>query len=300
MPIIDIKNFDKSFGNVKVIDDLSFDVKEGELFAFIGANGSGKTTTIRSLLGIYEADGGELLVSGKKYTREDSSILGYLPEERGLYLNSPVLETMVYFGQIKGMSSEEAKKASLEYLEKVGLSGKEKESIKKLSSGQQQKIQLGITIINKPKLLILDEPSKGLDPVNRELLMEILKELHNDGATILFSTHQMDEAEKIAQRILMIKNGRKALLGKLSDVKESFGENVIKLEYEGDLDDENNLFTASTIESNYAELTMHEGVTSDQVLKYLIDNDVKVYKFERSTPSLDQIFIKVTESENYG
>ena len=164
--IITIKNFYKSFGSKKVIENLSFEVKQGEIFAFLGANGSGKTTTIRCLLQIYKADKGELLINNKIYSAKMSSMLGYLPEERGLYLNSNVLDTLIYFAQLRGVDKKEAKKRGLEFLEKVGLIDKSNSKISKLSSGQQQKIQLGITIINKPELLILDEPTKGLDPVN--------------------------------------------------------------------------------------------------------------------------------------
>jgi ABC-2 type transport system ATP-binding protein len=296
-PIIHIQNFSKSFGTRQVINDLSFDVMRGETFAFLGANGSGKTTTIRCLLGIYEPDGGDLLIEGQVYSPETASILGYLPEERGLYVNSKVLETMIYFGQIKGMSYQDAKSKSLKYLERVELADKADVKISKLSSGQQQKIQLGITIINSPELLILDEPTKGLDPVNRSLLLEILRDLNKEGATIIFSTHQMDEAERIADRLVMIKNGKRALYGELGEVKSQFGTNVIRLNFSGKLPANPKLYTAQ-VQTNYAEITPVADNSTDDVLKFLVEKGVKIAKFEVTSPSLNEIFIQVSKDKN--
>jgi ABC-2 type transport system ATP-binding protein len=294
---ITVKNFKKSFGPQTVIEDLSFEVKEGEIFAFLGANGSGKTTTIRSLLNIYKADSGELLVFGKPYQPEHGSLLGYLPEERGLYLNAKVLETMIYMGQLKGMSKELAEKNSLEYLNRVELTDKINTQIKKLSSGQQQKIQLGITLINKPRLLILDEPTKGLDPVNRSLMLEILMELnHDQKTTILFSTHQMEEAESIANRLLMIKNGNKVLYGNIDEVKNSFGKNIVHVRFTGKFPERPELYKAK-IDTNIAELTPEKGVTSDQIMSHLIKSDLIIHEFQIGTPSLNEIFIKVSNDD---
>jgi ABC-2 type transport system ATP-binding protein len=294
--IISINNFYKSFGDKKVIEDLSFEVAKGEIFAFLGANGSGKTTTIRTLLSIYEPDQGELLINGNRYSPEMSSMLGYLPEERGLYLNSPVLETLVYFAELKGIEKNEAKKRGLEYLEKVGLADKKDIRIGKLSSGQQQKIQLGITIINKPELLILDEPTKGLDPVNRELFLKMFLELNESGSTIIFSTHQMDETEKIANRLVMIKNGKRELYGPVDEVKKSFGENIIHMKYKGRIPDNENMYTFRS-ETNYAEIFPAENVNPSEILKFLIQKDIEISNFELSTPSLNEIFIRVSNQD---
>ncbi len=293
--VISIKSFYKAFGTKKVIEDLSFDVFEGEIFAFLGANGSGKTTTIRTLLNIYKADKGELTINGKVYDSTMASYLGYLPEERGLYLTSRVLETLVYFGQLKGLSKSESTNNAQAYLAKVGLEDKEKSELKKLSSGQQQKIQLGITVINNPKLLILDEPTKGLDPVNRELLLSILMDLNNSGSTIIFSTHQMEEVEKIADRLLMIKDGKRALYGTLSEVKANYSDNSIKLSFEGSLPSETELFTAN-INKNIATILLKPGIAQSDVIKYLADK-VKINRLEENSPSLNDIFIKVMNSK---
>ncbi len=293
-PIVTIKNFSKSFHSNKVIKDLSFEVQRGEIFAFIGANGSGKTTTLRTLLNIYHPDEGKLLINGKTYSPDRTKIIGYLPEERGLYTTSKVLETMVYFGQLKGMTKGQAEKEALIYLKKVELINKKDETIKRLSSGQQQKIQLGMTILNKPKLLILDEPTKGLDPVNRELLINLLLELNQKGATIIFSTHQMEEAEKIAQRILMIKDGQKALYGDLSDIKEMFGSNTLYVEYSGQFPENKKLYQA-IVNPKVAEITPEAGVNTEEVLKYLINTRIKIHSFKKTTPSLHQIFIRISK-----
>jgi len=297
--MIEIKNFSKSFGEKKVISDLSFEVEEGEIFAFLGPNGSGKTTTIRCLLNIYQADEGDLLIDGEPYSPELSSLLGYLPEERGLYITSKVLETMVYFGELKGMSKSEATEAAKQYLEKVELTSLANTEIKRLSSGQQQKIQLGITIINRPLLLILDEPTKGLDPLNRELLLDILLDLHNAGSTIVFSTHQMEEAEKIANRIIMIKDGQRRLYGKVQDVKERFGRKIINLIFDGVLPENNDLYTAKVI-NNTAELIPKDGVSQQEILKFLVEKGVSIYKFEMAFPTLNEIFLNVMREEPAG
>lgn len=211
------------FGKTSVIDDLSFEVKRGETFGFLGSNGSGKTTTIRSLLGIYQPTGGELLVNGAPYSVSGDVKLGYLPEERGLYKKESVIDTMVYFGQLKGLSRSEARSKSLAFLERVGLADKAKTRLDKLSGGQQQKVQLGITIINDPELIILDEPTKGFDPVNRRLLMEIIEEHQAKGATVVMITHQMDEVERLCDRILLLKDGVAHAYGTVDEVRAQFG-----------------------------------------------------------------------------
>jgi ABC-2 type transport system ATP-binding protein len=290
--VISVKNFSKSFDDKKVIDSLSFDVKEGDIFAFLGQNGSGKTTTLRCLLNIYSRDSGELLFMGQNYSVEMAKYLGYLPEERGLYTNSKVMETLEYFGQIKGLSYNDAKSKGLKFLKRVGLEDKADELIKKLSSGQQQKIQLGITVINDPKILILDEPTKGLDPVNRSLLLDILMELNDSGSTILFCTHQMEEAERIASRLLMIKNGKSVLYGETEQVKKDFGENTIKIEFKGKFPKNEKLYSA-VIKNNYAELNPNDNVSENDILKFILKSEIEVRKFEIASPSLNEIFIKL-------
>ena len=212
------------FGKNKVIDDLSFEIREGETFGLLGSNGSGKTTIIRTLLGMYIPTEGKLLVKGEEFNVSGNVKLGYLPEERGLYKKEKVLDVMIYFGKLKGMSTEEARLWSLDYLERVELKDKATTRLDKLSGGQQQKVQLGITVMGNPELLILDEPTKGFDPVNRRLLMDIIEEHQAKGATVIFITHQMEEVERLCDRILLLKNGNTAAYGEVATVREQFGD----------------------------------------------------------------------------
>lgn len=220
--IVDVSHFRMTFGNKTVIKDLSFEVKKGEIFGFLGSNGSGKTTTLRALLGFYEPTGGELLIDGKKYDPEDSSVVvGYLPEERGLYRKETVMDTMLYFAELKGLKNP--REWSEKYLKRVGLLDKANEKVERLSGGQQQKIQLGVTIMNEPKLLILDEPTKGFDPMNRKLLMEIIDELHKKGTAVILITHYMEEVEKLCDRALLLKDGVAHAYGTIAEIKKKFG-----------------------------------------------------------------------------
>ncbi len=221
--IISIAHFKMQFGKTEVIKDLSFEVKRGETFGFLGSNGSGKTTTIRALLGIYQPTAGELLINGKPYSVSSGVKLGYLPEERGLYKKEPVIDIMTYFGQLKGMSRTDARQKSLDFLKRVDLLDKAKTRLDKLSGGQQQKVQLGITVIDDPELLILDEPTKGFDPVNRRLLMKIIEEHQSKGATVVMITHQMEEVERLCDRILLLKDGTARAYGTVASVRKQFG-----------------------------------------------------------------------------
>ena len=222
-PIVSIENFTMCFGDKKVIDNLSFEVLKGEVFGFLGSNGSGKTTTLRALLGLYQPTGGKLLINGAPYKVDGDLSLGYLPEERGLYKKEKVLDVMMYFGELKGMTRADAKQFSLEYLERVKLADKANVRLDKLSGGQQQKVQLGVTIMNAPELLILDEPTKGFDPVNRRLLMNIIEERKRAGATIVFVSHHMEEVERLCSRAILLKDGKSEAYGTISEIKKQFG-----------------------------------------------------------------------------
>ena len=223
-PIVSIEDFTMKFGNKTVIDNLSFEINKGETFGLLGSNGSGKTTILRALLGIYPATKGKLLINGKKFTPELGGKIGYLPEERGLYKKENVLDVMTYFGQLKGVERQAAKEWSLEYLKRVDLADKAKMKIDKLSGGQQQKVQLGVTIMNNPEILILDEPTKGFDPINRRLLMDIIDEQKAKGSTVILITHDMAEVERLCDRLLLLKNGNKHAYGTVSEVLKNFNK----------------------------------------------------------------------------
>ena len=223
-PIVSIEDFTMKFGSKTVIDNLSFEINKGETFGLLGSNGSGKTTILRALLGIYPATKGKLLINGKKFTPELGGKIGYLPEERGLYKKENVLDVMTYFGQLKGVDRQAAKEWSLEYLKRVDLADKAKMKIDKLSGGQQQKVQLGVTIMNNPEILILDEPTKGFDPINRRLLMDIIDEQKAKGSTVILITHDMAEVERLCDRLLLLKNGNKHAYGTVSEVLKKFNK----------------------------------------------------------------------------
>lgn len=217
--IIEIEHFSMQFGPVKVIDDLSFEVRRGETFGLLGSNGSGKTTTLRALMGMMTPTAGTLHVNGEPFDVAGKVRLGYLPEERGLYKKESVIDVMTYFGQLKGLSRQTARERSYAFLERIELADKATTKLDKLSGGQQQKVQLGVTIIDDPELLILDEPTKGFDPINRRLLMTIIEEHQAKGATIIFVTHQMEEVERLCDRIILLKDGRSAAYGTVESVK---------------------------------------------------------------------------------
>lgn len=227
-PIVEVRDFSLTIGEKKIVKDLSFQVMPGEVFAFLGANGSGKTSTIRSLLNIYQATNGTLHINGKSLNPAIAAKVGYLPEERGLYTRSTVIDTMTYFGELKGMPRAEARSFSLKYLERVELADKANTKVKKLSGGQQQKVQLGVAIMNDPTLLILDEPTKGLDPVNRKLLLDIVEELQNKGTAVIYITHLMEEVERLANRLLILKDGKARAYGTVEEVKKEFKSKSIE------------------------------------------------------------------------
>lgn len=294
-PLIQISNFRMDFGKKTVIQDLSFDVRRGEIFGFLGSNGSGKTTTIRALLGLYEPTDGTLLIDGKPFEPATGArVLGYLPEERGLYKKEKVIDVMVYFAELKGVERKVARQWSLDYLERVGLADKAKLKIDKLSGGQQQKVQLGVTIMNDPELLILDEPTKGFDPVNRRLLMDIITEQNKRGASVMMVTHQMEEVERLCQRAILLKNGRAEAYGTIDEIKDGFGGQRIILEFNGKLPSRPKLYDIRAQEGSHAELVPKETISSDRILRELASNtDLTITKFSVEKPSLDEIFVTV-------
>lgn len=227
-PTVSVKDFSLTLGSKEIVHKLNFEVKPGEVFAFLGANGSGKTSTIRSLIGLYEATSGELHINGRTYSAKDAMSVGYLPEERGLYTRVSAIDNLTYFGEMKGMSRAEARKVGMEFLKEVGLEDKATLKLKKLSGGQQQKVQLGVAVMGNPSLLILDEPTKGLDPVNRKLLLDIVEHHKQEGAAVIYITHLMEEVERLADRLLIIKDGKSEAYGTVAQVKKKFNATSIE------------------------------------------------------------------------
>lgn len=289
--LVSVDHFRMDFGKTTVIKDLSFDVKKGETFGFLGSNGAGKTTTIRALLGIYRPTGGDLFIENKPYKVNGGVKLGYLPEERGLYKKERVLDIMTYFGQLKGMARSEAKDWSLDFLRRVELEEKAATRLDKLSGGQQQKIQLGIAVMNEPDLLILDEPTKGFDPVNRRLLMDIIEEHQQKGATVIFVTHQMEEVERLCDRILLLKDGMAKLYGTVDEVKEQFGGKVLEIISDQRIPQNDKLYTVQRREGKATTLEPKGELLAIQ--RSLLSAGVAYSKFELKRPSLDDIFVTV-------
>jgi ABC-2 type transport system ATP-binding protein len=221
-PLVEVRGFRMAYGHTVVIDGLDFEVRRGETFGLLGSNGSGKTTTLRALLGLVPPTAGSLTIGGERY-RPGSARVGYLPEERGLYKREPVLDVMVYFGRLKGLSKEAATAWSKEWLDRMDLADKARLGLGKLSGGQQQKVQLGVTIMGDPELLILDEPTKGFDPVNQRLLMEIVANQQERGTTLILVSHDMAQVERLADRILLLKDGVARAYGTVDEVREGFG-----------------------------------------------------------------------------
>lgn len=297
--LVTIDNFRMDFGKKTVIKDLSFNVERGEIFGFLGSNGSGKTTTIRALLGLYEPTGGSLLIDGRPFEpKTGGHKLGYLPEERGLYKKEKVIDVMVYFAELKGIKRSDARKWSMEYLERVKLADKAKIRLDKLSGGQQQKVQLGVTIMNDPELLILDEPTKGFDPVNRRLLMDIIDEQNRKGASVMMVTHQMEEVERLCKRAVLLKDGKAEAYGTIDKIKDDFGGQRIILRFAGQLPVRPRLYEISKKETAYAELTPLSGADPQRILRELVvAKGLIIHTFDVQRPSLDEIFVAIYGQE---
>lgn len=220
--VLKVDSIEKMFAQVKAVDRLSFDVHEAEVFALLGPNGAGKTTTVRMLMGIIRPDNGVIhysISNSQKWPL--ASELGYLPEERGLYKDTPVLRTLVYMATLRGMTHKEARTGALQWLERLGLKERAADKLDTLSKGNQQKIQFISAVVHRPKFLILDEPFSGLDPINQELFSDLIREMRDDGTTILLSAHQMQLVERVADRLLLMNRGRAVLHGSLEEIRNS-------------------------------------------------------------------------------
>ncbi|MBN1681257.1 MAG: ATP-binding cassette domain-containing protein [Anaerolineae bacterium] len=295
-----VEHVTKNYGTFTAVDALSFEVYGGEIFAMLGPNGAGKTTTLRMILDILRPDTGTITVLGGPISEKTKDHIGYLPEERGLYRNAPVLDVLVYLGQLKGMSRQDAQKRALEMLEYVELGEHAKSKVSELSKGMQQKVQIIATILHRPDLVIIDEPLSGLDPVNTQLIKDLLFEMNAEGVTIVMSTHQMHQIEAMADRLLMIDHGHQVLYGAVDDVRQRFAENAVIVEGEGDW---SALAGVSSVEQNdngrSVLLRLADGVTPDMIMETLAVSDAyHIRRYELAVPSLNEIFIKVAVSGN--
>ncbi|KXK26488.1 MAG: putative ABC transporter ATP-binding protein YxlF [candidate division WS6 bacterium OLB20] len=294
--IIEIKDFTKSFGSQTAVDNLSFDVYEGDIFAFLGSNGSGKTTTIRCLLDIYTPDSGTLHLFGRPYEFSMSKDIGYLPEERGIYTRSRVIDLFVYFGNLRGISTKDALDNAHQYLERVGLIEHKDKQVSQLSSGMQQKVQVGLALQHHPRLLLLDEPFKGLDPLNRQLFIEMFKELKEQGVTIVYSTHVIDEAQRLTDRLVIINDGKRKAYGTTEEVRKTHGSEHIHLEFTGKFPKRSELYT-SVSTTKTAEIIPNKGVDPEEILQELLASDLRIISFRIDLPSLNEVFIALSKDE---
>ena len=292
--MLNVSHLRKEYDRVVAVDDVSLTVKRGEIFGLLGPNGAGKTTTIRTVLNVIQPDAGTITFDGKHFSPEMWNIIGYLPEERGLYRKSKIANTILYFASLKGLSESEARPRVSYWLERFGLKDAGHRKVEELSKGNQQKVQLICSILHKPQLLILDEPFSGLDPVNQILLKDILMELRQQDVAIVFSTHQMEQVEKMCDTICLINKGGIVLQGLLRDVKKQYGTNSIRLEFEGDGAFLKSLpiVKRADVYQNYAELELVD-VTQSRELMASLDGRLNLRKFEMVEPSLQSIFINV-------
>lgn len=290
---IELEGVEKRFGAKVAVDGLSLEVPRGCIYGFLGPNGAGKTTTLRMIIGIFYPDAGRLSVLGQSDPASVKERIGYLPEERGLYEKMRVRDLMTYFGQLKGMETGLARKRASELLQRYGLGESADKKCQALSKGMAQKAQILATLIHEPELIILDEPFSGLDPLNRDLMRDLILQLKREGRSVIFSTHIMEQAEQICDRVLLIDDGRKILDGELSAVRSSAGKEI-RLDYDGDGDFLHDLPGVARVNDSgkQAELFMEEDADPQAVLAALVAARVRVRRFDLRELSLHEIFIR--------
>lgn len=283
----------KAYEKHVAVNDVSFEVPAGSIFGLLGPNGAGKTSLIRIITTITRADEGTVFLDGEKLNSRHPEEIGYMPEERGLYRKMKVGEHLTYLARLKGLSATDAKTKISAWMEKFGIEDWWDKKVEELSKGMQQKIQFIATVVHEPKLLILDEPFSGLDPVNTNLIKDEIHSLRGKGMSIIFSTHRMEQVEEICEHIVLINKGENVLEGKVSAVKDRFKQNLFELEYEGELP-EGLLERAKVIDQQPGRLTVQvaETTESNTLLRAMLDRGVFVKRFQEILPTLNEIFIR--------
>jgi ABC-2 type transport system ATP-binding protein len=295
MNALEVKNLVKTFDGITAVDNASFEVPEGSIFGLIGRNGAGKTTTIRMMMNIFLPDSGEVFLRGKKVGQDFKNKVGYLPEERGLYKKMKVLDTLLFFAEVKGVTGKVVHKKALEYLERFDLLDRKSSKIEDLSKGNQQKVQFIATLLHDPEFIILDEPFSGLDPINTNLLREIIIEQKKKEKVIILSTHLMEFAEKMCDQIAMIDHGKIILNGSLSSIKERFAQRNVSLTYKGDI----SFLSSSPIVdqiSDYGNTTgikVKDSSNIQELLRQLVERKIEIKNFSANEISLQEIFIEL-------
>jgi ABC-2 type transport system ATP-binding protein len=294
MSILSLQNVVKNYHNHTAVDNVSFDVPKGSIFGLLGPNGAGKTSLIRIITTITMADSGKVLLDGKVINFNSPSQIGYMPEERGLYKKMKVGEQLLYLAQLKGMPNKEAKKKLHAWMDKFEILSWWDKKVEELSKGMQQKIQFIATVVHDPKLLILDEPFSGLDPINSNLIKDEIDQLNKNGTSIIFSTHRMEQVEEICENIILINNGKKVLEGNVSQIKINHKENLFHVAFDNSQLRVDSLagFTILDSASDGLTVKLDHGMTSNHLLGSLIGKGAEIKSFNEILPSINDIFIK--------
>ena len=300
MSILSLKDVVKRYHNHVAVDHVSFEMEKGSIFGLLGPNGAGKTSLIRIITTITGADEGQIFLDGEALSELHPSQIGYLPEERGLYKKMKVGDQLLYLAQLKGLSSKEARDSLFAWLEKFDIKNWWDKKINELSKGMQQKIQFISTVVHNPKLLILDEPFSGLDPINTNLIKDEIYQLNQQGTSIIFSTHRMEQVEEICEDIVLMNKGKVILEGKVDTLKDRFKENKFRIEFAGNLPSELQSDSFEVIKDSDEELIIKvkEGHNSNELLKELMDRGHELKSYQEILPSLNEIFIKQVEGKS--
>ena len=293
---VEVSHAAKSFGATQAVADVSFAVEQGEIFGLLGPNGAGKTTTIRLILDIFRPDGGTVSILDGPMTEEKKDRVGYMPEERGLYQDMVLEQCLVYLGRLKGMSKGDAQQRVGVYLERFDLAQHKRKKVKELSRGMQQKAQIISTVLHGPELLILDEPFSGLDPVNTQLVKELMLELREAGTTIIMSTHMMRQVEELCDRIVLIDEGYNVLYGELDQIQRDYSGHAVVVQVAGELPQMTGVETVAS-RNGALHLTLSIGASPQDILQQLLSNQVTVEQFEIAMPTLDEIFIRTVNGQ---
>jgi ABC-2 type transport system ATP-binding protein len=294
---IEVSNISKRFGDTQAVKDVSFKVRPGEIFGLLGPNGAGKTTTIRMLLDIFKPDSGSITIFNGTMTEDLKERIGYMPEDRGLYQDIPLERCLTYLGTLKGLSSDQVKERLIQWLEFFDLADHKSKKVKELSKGMQQKAQIIATLLHEPDLIVIDEPFTALDPLNTQIIKDLLVAQRDQGRTIIMCTHQMHQVEELCDRILLVNRGKDVLYGKLDDIRLQHSGRAVLVKVGsgmstlpiGEFDD----IVATREHNGTVRLTLADNITPQNVLKALVENNIHLDQFEIAVPSLDEIFIKV-------
>jgi len=300
MSILSLRNVVKRYANHTAVDGVSLDIPKGKIFGMLGPNGAGKTSLIRMITSITRADEGEIMLDGERLNENHPMQIGYLPEERGLYKKMKVGDQLLYLARLKGLNQKEAKAKLNYWLEKFEITDWWNKKVGELSKGMQQKVQFIACVVHDPKLMILDEPFSGLDPINTNLIKDEIHEMNQNGTSIIFSTHRMEQVEQICEEIALIHQGRIILEGNVKEIKDTYKDNTFEIEFDGSMPEELLGDSFQILEDNEQSLIIKalEGHNSNELLKGLIDRGVEIRSYREILPSLNEIFIKKVGESN--